>query len=166
MIKCLAEQNIITVYHVQSNWKGPCSTICSPIYGGIIASSEWTVNNGSLDFEHNSDATYENKTIHLQHPAAWNNSEKNRNLWFRSPKPYMVVSYQKVSCSYNASNFSQNKKNEAYKKRSVVPSDLIQHRYLHWSKNITANPPNKHWKLNTIFTLKCSNWNLLHLFQQ
>lgn len=75
----------------------------------------------------------------------------------RSPKPYVVVSSQKVSCSFNASNFSQNKKNKANKKRSVVSSDLIQHQYLHWSKKITANPPNKHQKLNTIFTLKCSN---------
>lgn len=50
----------------------------------------------------------------------------------------------KVSFSFNASNFSQNKKNEASKTRSVVSSDLIQHQYFHWSKKITANPPNKY----------------------
>lgn len=52
-----------TIYHIQSNWKGPRSSVCSPISGGIIASSERNVINGSLDFECNSNAAYQNKTV-------------------------------------------------------------------------------------------------------
>jgi len=55
---------------MQSHWKGRCSSVCLPINGRIIASSEIHVINDSLDFECNSNAAYQNKTILLQHLAA------------------------------------------------------------------------------------------------